>query len=414
MSDNSPVFESSTMKHIAAARDRQRRIIAEMEEIERGSALSQTELARIYYLREEYNGLVDKQEEVNRRPLPDPLEVLPPELWPDIMPENVGDLLVLSLVCTRWRDILFSIPRLWSTISLNAKRQDYLTEAAVCFALSAPLAIKLTISLPSEEWKKVAPLVVAERYRVSCLNIASFGDPVSPTEGFDILSDFGGLANLVSLSLPGTDYERLLYSSDSISRGQYLGLHLGYETLFSQSPSLTDISGSVFTAEQLHMLGITRLESLSVYSPIQNAIEALVRFPKLKTLQLVEGREPEGVDRSLPKSFDRCFSSMRTFAYYGFAPIHAIRCAGSSLMHLEARYVPLSQLPEVIASLHLFPHICQLDLFVDIIGDDPFNRPSSTEAIAPPSIKNLTLFFRHLSLSHLGSDDTVAERQFQA
>ena len=391
MSENPSVFESSTMKRITAMRDQQRRIIAEIEEIKRESNLRQAESSRIYNLREEYNSLVDKQEEMNRRPSPDPLEVLPPELWPDIMPENIGELLVLSMVCTRWRDILFSIPKLWSTIDLNGTRQDYLAEAIVCFALSEPLEINLTISLPLKEWKNVAPLVVAEHCRIARLTISPICAPLSQTEGLEILSDFIKLEKLASLRLPGLYYDPFLFPFDSISRHKIQNWYSGDETLFSKAPLLRDISGSVFTTEQLHMSGITQLKSVSTYGRFQDAVKALECFPKLETLHLTEEKEPEGVDISLPKSFDGCLSSIMTLFYHGITPNRAIRCAGSSLTDLEVRCVSPSQLPEIIVSLHLFPRLCKLALYVDV-ESRKFNI-KIIEAISLPSIKYLTLHF---------------------
>jgi hypothetical protein len=383
-------------KQIAALRDRRGRIAAQIQEIEQAIVLSPVDSNRIYNLKEEYNLLVDEEDEIRPERSVDPFEVLPPELWPAILPGTARELLVLTLVCDKWRNVVLSVPRIWSRVDLDCRREDYLAVAIACFACSAPLEINLTIRLPLVIWKEVVPLIAAERSRIAHLDVQSFDDNIKPVEGFEIVSDLGVLPNLVSVYIRGFYEEPALIKGDFDRGNRSQAIYPEIEALFTRAPSLLNVYGLTFSTEQLRIPGATKLESAQIYSFHRDAIEALGHFPNLKSLRLVEEKDPYGVDKSLPRSLDSSLASITSFNYHGLALNRALRCIGSNLEILDAKYVPIRQLPEILVALRLFPRLYHLSIHIDLTNDGAFAYPSA-DVICLSSITSLSLYLCPLS-----------------
>jgi F-box-like len=384
--------EVPSTKQNKALRDRRSRIAAQIKEIELATVLSPVESNRIYNLKEEYNLLVDEEDEIRPERSVDPFEFLPPELWPDILPGTARELLVLTLVCDKWRNAVLSVPKIWCTVDLDGRREDYLALAIACFACSAPLEINLTIDLPLAIWKEVVPLIAAERNRIAHLNIQSFDDGIKPAEGLEILSDLGDLPNLVSVNIPGFYEEPPLIAGDLDGGDLSRAICPGIEALLTRAPSLLNIYGLTFSTEQLRIPGATKLESAQIFSFHLDAIEALGHFPNLMSLRLVEEKDPYGGDKSLPRSLDSSLASITSFEYHGLALNRALRCIGSNLEILKAKYVPIHQLQELFLSLQLFPRLHELSIHIDVTSGGAFAYPS-VDAICLSSITSLTLYF---------------------
>jgi hypothetical protein len=392
MAETPSKSDALSTKQIMVLRDRRSRITAQIEELEQATVLSPIESNRIYNFKEEYNLLVDEEDEIRPERSADPLEVLPPELWPDILPSTARELLILTLVCDKWRDAVLSVPRIWSRVYLDGKLEDYLALAIACFACSASLEICLTISLPLAIWKQVVPFIAAERSRIAYLYITSFDNDLKPAEGLEILSDLGDLPNLVLANIPGFYDSPALIEGDIDLGDRSRAIYPGIEALFTRAPSLSNVYGLTFSTEQLRIPGVTKLESIHIYSFHRDAIEALGHFPKLKSLSLVEEKDPYGVDKSLPRSLDSSLASITSFDYHGLALKRALRCIGSNLEILDAKYVPIRQLPEILVSLQSFPRLYHLSIHIDLTSGEAFANPSA-DAICLPSITHLSLFF---------------------
>ncbi|KIM22275.1 hypothetical protein M408DRAFT_332977 [Serendipita vermifera MAFF 305830] len=134
-------------------------LLRELEEAERSEEKTPAERDEIHRLKQTYNQLVEVESNIGRRTCRDPFQVLPVELWKDILPPNVDELLTLTLVSSHWFHSLTSMSVLWTNIILDACNGDYLAKAITCLNLSRPVVFHLTILLSPDQWGTVAPLM---------------------------------------------------------------------------------------------------------------------------------------------------------------------------------------------------------------------------------------------------------------
>ncbi|KIM21774.1 hypothetical protein M408DRAFT_29287 [Serendipita vermifera MAFF 305830] len=385
-------------------------IIQEIAGLEARSDGDETRMDRIRALREQYNLLVDEEEEKNTRRLVDPLQVLPPELWTEFLPQDASELLVLTLVCNQWRTTLLSVPILWTSIELDGTHDDYLCKAVTGLACSAPLEISLSIKLPLEEWRKIAPLIVGERSRIYSLDIRPFYDHNKGMEAFGILLDFGSLPKLTTLNLPRShDYPTLFNSEPEVKDPEH-----GYpcdETFFAKVPLLSSFYGFTFLTEQLRIPGASNFKNVDIRILHSDTVLALQKFPRLNHLSLVEEKKPyDVVDQSLPASLHSSLLSVENFYYHGLFFHRALPCIGNNLHSLVITLITVKRLPELFMMLPSFPKLSDLILDVDQTATDPF-VDYQAENIRLSPITSLHLKFPSNYLSHIDSEATQTRRK---
>ena len=158
-----PSSKETISKQINGPCVQRRGILNEIEKLE-SAGVDPSKSGRIDSLNDQHNSLLDQEEVLETQTLLDPLQILPPELWPALLPRYPpSDLLVLTQVSTRWRDGILSIPLLWCDIHLDSTQGDYLSHAVSSLTLSPS---ELTIHLP---------YIVAESSRITFLSISSLG-----------------------------------------------------------------------------------------------------------------------------------------------------------------------------------------------------------------------------------------------
>ncbi|KIM21773.1 hypothetical protein M408DRAFT_301075 [Serendipita vermifera MAFF 305830] len=348
-------------------------------------------MERIRALKEQHNMLVDEGEERNTRRLVDPLQALPPELWTEFLPRNASELLVLTLVCDRWRTTLLSAPILWTFIELDGAHGDYLCEAIMGLTCSSPLEISLNIKLPLEEWRKIAPLIVEERSRVARLNIRLFYDSDKAVDTFEMLLDFGSLPKLTTISLPDSyTYPPLLDTEPEMRDPEH-----GYpcdETVLAKLPLLSTFTGFVPTTNQLQIPGISKFKNLHICVLHDETVLVLQRFQDLKNLRLVEERNLYKPYQSLPFSLYSSLSSLESFYYYGLFIQRALPCIGTNLRWLNVTLIIMKQIPEILLMLSAFPKLFHLSLDIDLTEGDVL-IDYQTEDIRMLSVTSLHLMF---------------------
>lgn len=383
-------------------------ITAEIDRLERATDVGKSRSKRIHDLKEIYNELINQENNMVIGRLPDPLHTLPPELWPSFLPQTASELLYLTLVSNRWRDTILSIPILWSNINMDWRQEDYLSQVALGFTCSAPLNVHLTVDLPLEIWKEVAPMIVTERDRITSLNISTSPRGSKPEDAFEVLSDFGNLPNLTALYLPEPyGHPELLSSRINFVCHRYPV----DDMLLARMPQLSYFSGCLLTTEQLESPIFRNFKIVYIRILDQDTIIALQKLSYLKNLHLIEEEAPDESRQSLPNSLLASVSTIESFRYYGHLFPRALRYIGSNLRQLNATHISLRQVPEVLVALQFFPRLCHLYLHINQIADDEFNiRPLHFPIIS--SLTALQLYFTVTRQFH--QDQTLLARSKQA
>lgn len=308
-------------------------ILAEIDNLNEDIHNAKATEDRIYHLRHEYNQLID--EEVISSPLGDPLEILPPELWMNILPANVDDLLVLTMVSSRWCHKLLSTAVLWSKVLLDQQEPDYLAKAMTLIHLSRPVELEVRVDLPLEVWRKVAPMIVTESTRICRLSAPS-RDRLSPEEYLSILSDFGNLPALKYLMFPFANSFRGYGYRGLVSIGDYY--YPPHKFPFHHMPNLRNATDVLFTAELLKNGGLSELENVEVRNLNAEMTATLSNLPNLAHIRFDE--ESSNREDSLLESAERTKGNRRNLApmsldYWGNFVVRTVRCIGDNLVQLS-------------------------------------------------------------------------------
>jgi hypothetical protein len=405
---------------LTAAQARMVLILAEIEQLQQELHNKSTRNDEIHRLRQEYNRMVEEEADGRRQTSRDPLEVLPPELWKDILPENVDEALILTLVSTRWREALTSIPFLWTDISLDGTEGDYYAKAITCIHLSRPLEIDLRIDVPLKRWKEIAPQFTAESDRIRSLEIL-YPRETRLDESLEIFTSFKDLPVLRNAKLPFRSWYSI-YGYDPFAYPN--------STVFEGIPSLVGIRSLPFTLDMLKTPTFSNIETANVRYFNREMAEALTQLRNLKCVLLSQGHLPESIP-TVPTSMQGCLTSVTKFCYWGHAGIrylspenalaldHALMSMGQNLVQIFAGPVNIYSLPDLLASLQRFPNLSDLQFDVDHEREIHRTVSSETYKICLPAIRKLNLFFRTPTLydtsqteGQLQEDRNVQENAF--
>ncbi|KIM22277.1 hypothetical protein M408DRAFT_28826 [Serendipita vermifera MAFF 305830] len=365
-------------------------ILRELEQLERSEEKTLTERDKIHRLKQSYNRLVNTKSEFDRRTCRDPFQVLPVELWKDILPTDVDELLTLTLVSSLWFHSLTSMSVIWTNIVLDARDDDYLSRAITYLNLSRPVDFHLTILLSPTQWEEVAPLFTPESGRVRSLQI------LVPEEGkfresLEILDHFTVLPILRRIILPYRSWYSIL--ADDPEPKPDPGM-------LERMPSLVEAVGFPFTVPVLQDQVFSNLETINIRQMGLDVIRALTGLHRVKRLFLSQSHQPPPPTDRLPTSVQACLPWICELNYWGLTsdwytqPVAvfegALLCMGENLTRISAGPINLYQLPGLLASLHRFPRLRELQLDVDHEAQesdaDPYPIP------VPPLRKFQALF----------------------
>ncbi|KIM22575.1 hypothetical protein M408DRAFT_28616 [Serendipita vermifera MAFF 305830] len=314
---------------------------------------------RVYHLQPEYNRLVD--EESVPSPLGDPLEILPPELWKNIMPDNSDDSLVLTAVSSRWCHKLLSTPVLWSTIWLNQIEHDSMAKAIALIHLSRSVELDVHIHLPLEVWREVTPLIVPESARIRRLWVYNKGDS-SSEEWLSLLCDLGNLPALRYLSLPFFNSVRSYGARGLESIGDCYYPPQGLP--FHRMPALRNLPDLSFTAELLNGHGLSELESIRIRNLSSGMTSALSKISNLAHIRFDDeflnhnDIHLESTDRTKEYKL-----AVRFLEYNGNFIVPNLLCVGNILVQIDST-VNIYDVEALLVALSDFSVLTSLTLSV--------------------------------------------------
>ena len=385
---------SSLDKHTAEAEVQMTDILTKVKELQQDPDNDSTD--KIHRLQQEYNRRVEEEADRTRRTLHDPLRVLPPELWKDIMPGTVEEVLVLTLVSSRWRDALTSIPFLWTNIALDGNECDYYARAVTCIHLSRPLEISLRIDIPIDVWRELAPQFTAESGRIRSLEIL-YPRETRFKESLEIFAFFHELPVLRTAKLPFRSWYSIY---------DYPGFVYPNPSAFEGINSLVWIRSFSFSVPMLRNPTFTNLETVNIRHFSKEVAQALGQLPHLKWVLLSQGHLPESFS-DIPTSMQGCLQAVTKFSFWGHSGIRyhssgnalaldqALLCVGQNLTQIFAGPVNIYSLPDLLASFQRFPHLTDIQFDVEH-GREKFRTVNSeTYTICClPALQKLNLYFR--------------------
>ncbi|KIM22276.1 hypothetical protein M408DRAFT_28825 [Serendipita vermifera MAFF 305830] len=367
-------------------------LLRELEKAEQLEEKVPAERDKIHRLKQAYNQMINTEPDIGHRKYRDPFQVLPVELWKDIVPMNpdVDELLTLTLVSSRWCHALTSIPVIWTNIVLDACDGDYLAKAITYLNLSRPVVFHLTILLSPDQWGTVAPLFMPDSSRIRSLQI------IPPEEGLreslEIFDHFTVFPALRRVTLPYRNPIHVL-SSDPEPKPD--------PSIFQHVSSLVEVTDFPWTVSALQDQAFSHLETINIRQMDLDTIHALARLRRVKCLFLSQSQEPPPPTDHLPISVRECLPWIRELKYWGltsdwytqpFAVFErALLCMGENLTRIFAGPINLYQLPCLLASLHRFPQLRDLELNVDHEFQESDANPTP---IPVPSLRKFELSFR--------------------
>ncbi|KIM20891.1 hypothetical protein M408DRAFT_29997 [Serendipita vermifera MAFF 305830] len=327
----------------------------------------------IRYLQKEYNHVTERIAQLEYQPLSDPMKVLPLELCADIIEEAVtspsahspvDNLLDLTTVSRLWRDILMSLPTLWTSIVFDSTEGDYLAKAAVCLFLSGACDLRVTIAVPFKLWPEISPIILAESGRIVYLQITY--PPLDTGDSEKILHDFESLSVLKTLFLP-TEYSSRTFESHPRN------------IEFEKMPLLSNILGTC--PEPLEYLCSRFVNSRTFRVPAitQDMVDVWATFPDLNDVYINEYGVLPGYS---PKTFELSLPSVQVFKYHGRALERALNLLRPNITSIT---VEVHEFRQVLDILGRFPRIYHLGLIVS----RTFNSREVTIGITQTSYRSV-------------------------
>lgn len=326
-----------------------------LSEIARLSAIPEQSLAissSIRLLKQDYNLLVEEEYHATPSPFIDPLVVLPPELWRDIMPHNgMDEVLKLTLVSTKWRQMILSTPGLWSIITLDQSLEDCTAKAILCLRLSEPFKIHLKIDIPLTEWLEVAHHFVLASHRIASIGLRSYSNE---NLVLYILNCFPSLPALQHIYKNlGYYYERWPRDGDDRPSTMEVLRKMPEVRKFGRFLSLS--SKAIPCLLQLREVELSRFSSIKVHE--------LSKLAHLHTLNLQDTSgiyEPDHLDSG---AVDLCLSSVTNLQYAGKRLMHTLTYVSSrNLLTLRVRSWGVSAISEMFTVLRECHQLQELDM----------------------------------------------------
>ncbi|KIM21833.1 hypothetical protein M408DRAFT_29217 [Serendipita vermifera MAFF 305830] len=368
-------------EHISAINERRRLILAEIERLENELGVISDPSDHIHQLQQDFNNLLDEESEWTPDPLPDPFTILPPELWPNIIPGHVEEVLNLTLVSPEWRQIICSIPSLWTTVILNKATPDCLARAVTCIHLSRPLKLYISIGAPLEAWKQIAPIIIGETHRIHALTLNN----IDHEQGVAIVTAFDSLPALKSIRFP---------------------FNYRHRRHFFQRPWLEDESGydPAWVTPQLCIEGnLIEPKRVTIGRFDEQTVEFVTKFSGIEHIELYD----EDLQRKPPiqKSPNSLLPSITTLSYWGSDVTRVFQYTGHNLTNLDTE-IDLYNIPSLLNNLVQFPVLDRLFLQVNQVTKDgvEYNETSNNSL---RSVKSLKL--RFMARSFWASDTTTQE-----
>lgn len=140
--------------------------------------MQETQVIRSRILWKKYNRISDELYILQRGVIHDPLMVLPPELWIQILlvaidsepayKQPIGSLLLLTLVSQHWCEAIINTPALWTRIVIGKglEESDLLANLTTSLVLSRQLPIHLNIHMIMNDWNMTLNMLRPHKGRI--------------------------------------------------------------------------------------------------------------------------------------------------------------------------------------------------------------------------------------------------------
>ncbi|KIM21350.1 hypothetical protein M408DRAFT_29659 [Serendipita vermifera MAFF 305830] len=394
-------------EHIAAINERRRLLLVKIERLanELNGILDPSD--HIHRLQQDYNNLMDEESEWTPDPLPDPFTVLPPELWPNIIPDNVEEVLNLTLVSPKWCQNILSMPSLWTTVILDKATPDCLARAVMCIHLSHPLKIYIYIGVPLEAWKQIASTILGESHRIDALTL----DNINHEQGVAIITAFDSLPALECVRFPFHRRSRryLTHVPWLEDPGQFMVSDPMDPVLLQQLCSKINLDPAWVTPQLCIEDNLIEPKRVTIGRFDEHAVKFLTRFSGLEHIELYD----EDLGRKLPtqKSSNLLLPSVTTLSYWGSDVTRVFQYTGRNLTTLDTE-INICDIFSLLNSLVQFPVLNRLVLQVHQAikaGTEYDGAPNSSL----PSIRSLELRFMRRTF-YWASDITTAQELLEA
>ncbi|KIM19875.1 hypothetical protein M408DRAFT_30847 [Serendipita vermifera MAFF 305830] len=394
-------------EHMTAINERRRLLLAKIERLYNELVSISDTSDRIHQLQQDYNDLMDEESELTPDPLPDPFTVLPPELWPNIIPTYMDGILNATLVSPKWRQNICSIPSLWTTVILDKATPDCLASAVMCIDLSRPLKIYLLIRAPFEAWKQIAPIILGERHRIEALTLSD----VNYEQGVAIVTAFDSLTALKSIRFPFKyrHRRRINHRPWSEDPSQFMVADPMDPILLQQLCSKIDLDPAWVTPQLCIEGNLIEPKAVTIGRFDEQTVEFLTRFSGLEHIELYD----EDLERKLPtqKLPTSLLPSIATLSYWGSDVTRVFQYTGRNLTNLDTE-INICDIPSLLNSLAQFPVLNRLVLKVHQaikVGAEYDGAPNSSLR----SIRSLDLSFME-RLFYWASDITTTQELLEA
>jgi hypothetical protein len=339
----------------------------------------------IHSLKQEYNHMANTRAKLARISLSDPMEALPPELWPYIIKNTIAErenstdkLLDLVSVSKGWFSTLVTLPVIWTTVRLDQSEADYLAKAMTCIQLSGECEIDLHIyHLTAEEWREISFRIVPEGRRIRRISFEI--DDIDLLVTRHIFGDFIELPVLRKLVLP--------HSFNGLLDEQH-----DRTLVIEKMPSIETVAGvggSNMESEVWDSFVTSRLiYGVSRQGLQKGNLESLPRLPKLRHLILLEDPESQENTPSLPKS---SLTSLASFVYVGRAVCRCLTWFGNSLTSLTTTYSQDEDINALLVAVSRFSRLDELTVNIFECSLEPSIQNTVPPENSKNTIKSLTL-----------------------
>ncbi|KAG9040806.1 hypothetical protein FS842_002831 [Serendipita sp. 407] len=344
--------------------------------------------SRISCLKKENNLLVDERLKITSKARPklgDPSSLLPVEIFAEIVDLifcdtflvdwSIEGLLSLTLVSTRWRDILMSIPGLWRHIRLKDSDTFYFQEKlSIALLLSGNAPLVLWLRPPLYHWEETIDKLRPHFHRIIELLIDLSHDnhaaTAPPTVGrvANILDQMGSLPSLKRLrctSWIGGDT-----NMSDVTR------------FIERHPQLEEIAGVWLTKEFLNTNSIKKVTS---FRTRQRPPSVLPHLNRMKILSKVTFDHyglyipPMNNEDEVDVDMSQYPSLPLQWTYYsqvGPPAIPLLSGTTATLLKLKL-HTTLSEAPNLFQILHEFQKLQTLYLYLEVCPIDPMVVPPS-------------------------------------
>jgi hypothetical protein len=327
-------------------------------------------------LRQKYNHILDGFHRRSRKSRYDPMDRLPPELFGMIVYASLRYLsgrtdesfydtnraLLLTLVSTRWRDVILGMPSIWNNIQVDSRVPESLAKTVLCLALSRDLPIQLNLSFPIETWDSFLPILLENRHRIQGISV------YLPYPWFYLTSQIQRVVKTLEQLLPMPNLQRISTTYMDAPGDVIL------QWLLDHCSHLHAVTGLYFREDMLHLNSVRELRSVFTRVSLETFMSAQANMPRLTDVVL-HPPSPHIKHSSVPilaphPNSDPLGWRDLTCWYPCFETVSFLMPRLTNLKGLTLR-LQLPLLKPFLTQFHRLPQLLYLSLNLEMASDKP-------------------------------------------